>query len=153
MAACLDQNDLYPARGDLPFRRCETIEERSGAEVHMIYRSAGCMHCGDAPCISACPSGCLYKDEETGFTLYDNEACTGCQLCLEACPYDAPVFPKRGDFAAGCKASEGPETCGSVSSGKMEKCDGCAERVKRGMEPACVKVCPFGALKIEEVTI
>jgi len=30
----------------------------------------------------------------------------------------------------------------------MTKCDGCVERVKRGMQPACVKVCPFGALSL-----
>ena len=30
----------------------------------------------------------------------------------------------------------------------MMKCDGCVERVKRGMLPACVKVCPFDALKL-----
>ena len=129
VTACMDQNDIYPAKGDLPFRRCETIEERNGAEVHMIYRSIGCMHCADAPCISACPSGCLYKDDETGFTLYDNEACTGCGLCREACPFDAPVI--------------------SDTSGKMEKCDGCVQRVKCGLEPACVRVCPFDALKLE----
>ena len=128
VTACMDQNDLYPANGDLPYRRCETIEERSGGKVRMTYRSVGCMHCADAPCISACPSGCLFRDKETGFVLYDNEACVGCRLCLEACPYGAPVFPE--------------------SSGKMEKCDGCAERVRNGMEPACVRVCPFDALRL-----
>ena len=30
----------------------------------------------------------------------------------------------------------------------MTKCDGCVERVKLGMKPACVKVCPFGALQL-----
>ena len=128
VTACMDQNDLNPANGDLPFRRCETKEERSGSEVHMTYLSVGCTHCEDAPCISACPCGCLYKDEETGFTLYDNDACVNCGLCREACPYEAPVFPE--------------------SSGKMEKCDGCIERIRHGLEPACVRVCPFDALKL-----
>ena len=130
VTACLDQNDLYPLHGDFPFRRCETIEERTATGEHMIYRSVGCMHCADAPCVRACPNKCLFKDEETGFTLYDNRACVGCRRCLKACPYDAPVFPER--------------------SGKMEKCDGCVERVRNGLEPACARVCPFQALMFSE---
>ena len=30
----------------------------------------------------------------------------------------------------------------------MMKCDGCNERVKQGLEPACVRVCPFDALAL-----
>lgn len=30
----------------------------------------------------------------------------------------------------------------------MQKCDGCATRVHMGMEPACVRVCPTGALRL-----
>ena len=33
-----------------------------------------------------------------------------------------------------------------ASDGKMVKCDGCNERVKNGMQPACVRACSFGAL-------
>ena len=30
----------------------------------------------------------------------------------------------------------------------MQKCDGCAVRVRHGLEPACVRVCPSGALRL-----
>ena len=83
------------------------------------------MHCVDAPCISACPVGCLSKDPETGFTVYDNTNCIGCKSCAMACPFGAPRYRK--------------------SDGKMVKCDGCNIRVKNGLEPACVKSCTNAA--------
>lgn len=72
------------------------------------------------------PVGCLSKDSETGFTVYDNTNCIGCKSCAMACPFGAPRYRK--------------------SDGKMVKCDGCNIRVKNGLEPACVKSCTFGAL-------
>ena len=32
------------------------------------------------------------------------------------------------------------------TDGKMRKCDACIGRQKAGMKPACVKICPTGAL-------
>ena len=99
-----------------------TMEEETGA---LHFYSVSCMHCEDAPCVMGCPCGCLYKDKETGFTLYDNTNCISCHSCAMACPYGVPTFRENG---------------------KMEKCDACIERQKAGMKPACVKVCPTGAL-------
>ena len=121
--ACMDQNDIDFERGDLPFREVRSFE----AGNKSYYVSMACMHCADAPCVSACPVGCLYKDPETGLTLYDNSSCIGCHSCAMACPFGAPKF---------------------YSSGKMEKCDGCAERIRHGMEPACVRICPVQALRV-----
>ena len=53
-------------------------------------------------------------------------ACTACGDCLEACPYGA-IFLGQGDRVA-------------------RKCDLCGERLKYGLEPACVRVCPTRAL-------
>ena len=44
-----------------------------------------------------------------------------------ACPYGVPGFGEDG---------------------KMRKCDACMERQKAGLTPACVKVCPTGALAL-----
>ena len=44
-----------------------------------------------------------------------------------ACPFGAPKFSAQG---------------------RLKKCDGCHVRLKCGMEPACVRVCPTGALKV-----
>lgn len=120
--ACMDQNDLNVSEGVSPFRLvCDLEDEEGGYE----YYSIACFHCDDAPCIKACPCNCLSKDEETGFTVYDNTNCIGCHSCAMACPFGAPSYG---------------------TDGKMIKCDGCVERVKQGLEPACVRNCPTKAL-------
>ncbi len=121
--ACMDQNDTAPEKGEVPFRRVGTLEPSLGGGK-FSWLSISCMHCMDAPCIPACPVCCLSKDEN-GLTVYDNTLCIGCRSCAMACPYGAPTY--RAD-------------------GRMEKCSGCAERIKYGYEPACVRVCPTGAL-------
>ena len=127
--ACMDQNDIRVQDGALPFRKTYQEEYVENGSAHIGYYSAACQHCDDAVCIDACPAGCLYKDPETGFTVYDTTNCIGCRSCSMACPHGAPTI--------------GPE-------GKMVKCTGCNERVKAGLKPACVTVCPFDALRLEE---
>lgn len=123
--ACMDQNDTDVEYGS--FRNIYQVEEEHKGDVEYTFLSIGCMHCEDAPCIKGCPTGCLKKDEETGFTIYDNTNCIGCHSCAMACPFGAPQFNEQH---------------------KMVKCDGCVDRVKEGLEPACVRVCPFFALNL-----
>lgn len=125
--ACMDQNDIDPRDGEMAYRLVQQLERKTPEGPVWTYLSMACMHCADAPCVKACPSGCIKKDPETGFTIYDNTNCISCHSCAMACPFGAPRFNKEG---------------------KMEKCDGCNERVKAGLKPACVKVCPYLALKL-----
>lgn len=128
VVGCLDQNDTDLAAGDRPFRRTydDEVPMPDGSE-YCVYMSSACHHCDDAPCIAACPVGCISKDPETGFTVYDNTNCIGCKSCALACPFGAPTY-RHAD-------------------GKMVKCDGCNIRVKNGLLPACVRACSFGALR------
>ena len=127
--ACMNQNDFDPGSGAAPFRQCFSVEMGEGKDDKISYMSLACMNCVDAPCIQGCPVGCLKKDPETGFTVCDNTNCIGCHSCAMACPFSAPCFNEEG---------------------KMIKCDGCVERVRHGLQPACVRVCPYGALKLVE---
>ncbi|RKZ40129.1 MAG: 4Fe-4S dicluster domain-containing protein [Gammaproteobacteria bacterium] len=85
-----------------------------------------CQHCDDAPCIEACPSGAAYKREEDGIVLLDNGICSGCELCIPACPYEARWL--------------NPET------NTISKCTFCQPRIDEGLAPACVQTCVGRAL-------
>lgn len=84
--------------------------------------SLHCQHCEDAPCIKACMSGALSKDEKTGSTLHDKEKCVGCWMCVMVCPFGAIVRDIENHIAV--------------------KCDLCPDRD----DYACVIACPTGAL-------
>lgn len=85
-----------------------------------------CQHCDSAPCVSVCPTGASYKDKD-GLVKINPSLCIGCKYCMTACPY-------------GMRWLE-PET------GLPRKCMGeeCQSRLKDGLQPVCVTVCPADA--------
>ena len=113
--ACMDQNDFQVKEGQRPFRNVFDLEMEQKGEVKYSHLSLACMHCSDAPCITACPSACLRKDPETNLTVYDTTNCIGCHSCAMACPYGIPSFGENG---------------------KMIKCDGCYESITECFRPA-----------------
>ena len=125
--ACMDQHDTNLEHGDPALRWVTRLERQQGERVAFLGLSMACMHCNDAPCVTGCPVGCLHKDPETGMTVVNPTHCIGCHSCAMACPFGAPKFDPQG---------------------KIVKCDGCADRVRRGYLPACVRVCPTGALTL-----
>ncbi len=128
--ACMDQNDIYPEQGQMPFRKIFQIEDNGAEDAPIRYMSVACMHCEDSPCIIACPTGAISKDAKTGAVVVRKELCIGCHSCALACPFGVPRYD----------ADE-----------KMQKCNLCAERVEYGLEPACVRVCPVQALRFEPI--
>lgn len=90
-----------------------------------------CMHCTEAGCVAVCPTGALRYDE-TGMVVYDTEVCIGCSYCRGACPFDVPRHTGSDDL--------------SGTNIRINKCTGCPDRVKHGMDPACVTTCQPGAL-------
>lgn len=83
-----------------------------------------CVQCEDAPCEVACPEGAIYRSPECGAMVVDEEKCTACELCIEACPTQSISTDRHAGVAA--------------------KCDLC------GGQPACVEVCYPKALRFEE---
>jgi DMSO reductase iron-sulfur subunit len=121
--ACRIENDVP---GDRRWRRVRTFNELHVHGVEASHLSLACNHCASAPCIDACPSGAIGRDDAAGVVLIDEKKCIGCRYCAWACPYGAPQFDE--------------------DSGVMAKCDFCVERLRSGGRPACVVGCPTGAL-------
>ena len=124
--ACMDQNDLEVGEEPTAWRQVFTVETGAYPEAHLRYVSLACMHCEDAPCLLACPTGALRREPGTQVVRVEADMCIGCHSCSIACPFGVPRFG---------------------ADGRMQKCDLCDMRLKHGLEPACVRVCPTRALR------
>ncbi len=89
-----------------------------------------CMHCQDAPCLDACPTGAVIRLQDGRVTI-DQDRCCGNKACIAACPYGAIYIDPQ--------------------SGLADKCDLCTHRTSLGMNPACVDACPTEALRFGDL--
>ncbi|MCE5211575.1 MAG: hypothetical protein LLG40_08480 [Deltaproteobacteria bacterium] len=88
-----------------------------------------CMHCIEPDCVANCPVQALTKSEY-GPVLYNVNTCIGCQTCVRVCKFHIPQF--------------------DADKKKIVKCSMCAHRINEGKMPACVEICPTGALQFGE---
>jgi dimethyl sulfoxide reductase iron-sulfur subunit len=93
-----------------------------------------CMHCQEAPCLEACPTGATYR-AEGGMVLVDDDLCMGCRYCIMACPYEARTYLEREpeEYFAG-QGLTPFEQAGYAGqpTGRIEKCTFCADRLAEG---------------------
>ncbi len=90
-------------------------------QVFMMYLPRICEHCLNPSCVASCPSGAMYKREEDGVVLVDQDACRGWRMCVSGCPYKKVYF--------------------NWQSGKAEKCTLCYPRLEAGMPTICAETC------------
>ncbi|GBD22738.1 Selenate reductase subunit beta [bacterium HR29] len=57
-----------------------------------FYLQRICNHCTYPACLAACPRQAIYKRQEDGIVLIDQERCRGYRKCVEACPYKKAMY-------------------------------------------------------------
>ncbi len=123
--ACKDWNDIDP--GAEKWMTVYEWENGTFPNIRLHALAFPCAHCEDPVCMKACPNGAIYKEDEFGAVLVDQDKCQGCRKCYDACPYGSPKF-----------ASDAAGT-------KMSKCTMCVDRLAEGMQPICTLSCPLRA--------
>jgi nitrate reductase / nitrite oxidoreductase, beta subunit len=90
-------------------------------QTFMFYLPRICEHCLNPSCAASCPSGAIYKREEDGIVLIDQDRCRGWRMCMSGCPYKKVYFNHR--------------------TGKAEKCTVCFPRIEVGIPTVCSETC------------
>lgn len=139
--ACMEWNDVrdeigtcdghYDNPHDLTaeswtLMRFSEYEDPGSGDLEWLIRKDGCMHCAEPGCLEACPSPGAIVQYSNGIVDFNPENCIGCGYCITGCPFDIPRISKKDH--------------------KTYKCTLCSDRVSIGLEPACVKACPTGAI-------
>jgi len=103
--------------------RCwvKTVEKGTFPDTQRLFFPVLCNQCEEAPCLTICPTGALYRRRD-GIVDLNGASCIGCRACMVACPYDQLFIDPNTRTA--------------------EKCNFCANRIENRLQPACVSVCP-----------
>ena len=125
-------NNLTPESWTvMRFSEVEVQRDSSAKDQEMklewLIRKDGCMHCDDPGCLKACPAPGAIVKYTNGIVDFISENCIGCGNCVTGCPFDVPRISQKDN--------------------KAYKCTLCSDRVGVGLEPACVKACPTGAIR------
>lgn len=90
-------------------------------QTFMMYLPRLCEHCLNPACVASCPSGAIYKRDEDGIVLVDQEMCRSFRYCMSGCPYKKVYF--------------------NWKTSKAEKCTFCYPRIESGLPTVCSETC------------
>jgi molybdopterin-containing oxidoreductase family iron-sulfur binding subunit len=123
------------------------LKYESGKYPHsrLNFLPVMCMHCEEPECKKVRPTGATVRRED-GIVTIDGDKCMGCKYCIVACPYGARYFLDQiRTYYSGYVTPFEEVGYRQHRLGTVQKCDFCLERIERGMQPACVSVCPADA--------
>jgi Fe-S-cluster-containing dehydrogenase component len=96
--------------------------------IDVAYLPTTCMHCDEAPCISAAKDGAVFKRKD-GVVIIDPEKSRNQKNIVKACPYGVIYWNEQAKIP--------------------QKCTFCAHLLDDGWkEPRCVQACPTGAMSV-----
>lgn len=90
-------------------------------QAFMMYLPRICEHCMNPSCLASCPSGAIYKRDEDGIVLVDQDACRSWRFCMSGCPYKKVYF--------------------NWKTNKADKCTFCFPRIENGQPTVCSETC------------
>lgn len=115
------------------FKLVRFSEVEDNGKIAWYFFADQCRHCLEPPCKDAVEghvSDGVIQDEATGAVVYLDKAKEAPFDDVKAsCPYDIPR---------------------KAANGRLVKCTMCIDRVSSGLVPACVKICPTGAMNFGE---
>jgi Fe-S-cluster-containing dehydrogenase component len=116
--ACKVQNRTV--RGEFN-TRVLSLEDGIGGNARVVFTPVQCNQCEDPPCVKACSANATFK-LPNGIVVTDWDKCVPLGNCVTACPYEARFVDENHGY-------------------KVDKCDFCADRLDKGLLPACVEAC------------
>ena len=116
--ACKQENGVAPGVNRNEIFTVGPFGEYPDVKAYFLPRP--CMHCENAACVNACPTGAAQQRGD-GIVITDPDKCILCQYCVWACPYGAHAYNEQAK--------------------RIEVCNLCIQRVDNGEKPACVHHC------------
>lgn len=111
------------------FKLVRFSEMKGNGKPVWYFFADQCRHCLEPPCkdvIEGYVAGGVIVDEATGAVVYTEKTReVPIEVVRASCPYDIPR---------------------QAEDGRIVKCTMCIDRISHGLAPACVKVCPTGAM-------
>ncbi|MBI5553011.1 MAG: formate dehydrogenase [Desulfobacterales bacterium] len=130
------QNPPDLAAGTFKLVRFSEAGMAAGGPPRWYFFPDQCRHCLYPPCKMTADKkakGAARIDSRTRAIVFDPTVKltpTDFEAIRQSCPYDIPRYDTR--------------------SGGMTKCTMCIDRLGEGLQPACVKTCPTGAMNFGE---
>lgn len=106
---------------DINFNGLERQVYLQFKNAFMFWLPRICEHCLNPACLASCPQGAIYKCDEDGIVLIDQEKCRGWRFCVSGCPYKKTYF--------------------NWHTHRSEKCIFCYPRIEAGLPTLCAETC------------